>query len=214
MQLLRDNRSKLQVEDKRAINDACSGIFEALRAQVAEFEPTDQQILVLELSQLGIVFISPEWHSFCPPVPVQLLNGLLDGLLLRLRKLRGDQVGVLLISLQRLQLSDRDAYAKILDEIKYQLKAAGPNTWYRQHDKMGKLVRGVATVFLVCFCLPAAHCCLKHAQQPCVAHPIVMPFCLYCLRYSRPRSAPCTSRVLCMDLAVKSIHCSLALLDS
>lgn len=154
MQLLRDRRTKLQVEDKRAVNEACSGIFELLLAEVSEFEPTDQQILVLELSQLGIVFIGPEWHNFCPPVPVALLNGLLDSLLLRLRKLRGDQVGVLLISLQRLQLSDRNAYAKILDEIKYQLKTPGPNTWYRQPDKMGKLVRGVATVFLVCFCPP------------------------------------------------------------
>lgn len=149
MQLLRDRNDRLQVEDKRAINDACAGIFETLRPQVSEFEPTDQQILVLELSQLGIVFISPEWHSFCPPVPVPLLNELLDGLLVRLRKLRGDQVGVLLISLQRLQLSDRDAYTKILDEIERQLKAPGPDTWYRQPDKMGKLVRGVATVFLV-----------------------------------------------------------------
>lgn len=157
MQLLRDGRSRLEVQDKRAINDTCVGIFEKLLPHVSEFQPTDQQILVLELSQLGIVFISQEWHSFCPPVPVPLLNGLLDGLLMRLQKLRGDQVGVLLISLQRLQLSDRDAYTKILDEVENQLRAPGANSWYRKPENMGKLVRGVATVFLVRY-FPALPC--------------------------------------------------------
>jgi hypothetical protein len=149
LQLLRDTRSSLAVTDKKAIKDACVSLFGQLAPHVSDFDPTDQQILVLELSQLGIVFISPEWHGHCPPVPVPLLNALVDSLLMRLRKLRGDQVGVLLISLQRLQLSDRDAYTKILDEIEWQLKNPGPNGWYRQTENISKLARGVATVFLV-----------------------------------------------------------------
>jgi len=64
---------------------------------------------------------------------------------------RGGQVGVLLISLQRLQLCDSDAYSLILQEIERQLKVTmGDNSWYRQPDHLAKLIRGVVTVFLVC----------------------------------------------------------------
>jgi hypothetical protein len=120
-----------------------------MAGQVQDMDTSAQQLLLMDLSLLGLQFICTEWHGFCPPVPISLLNGLLDSLLLRLRKLRGDQVGVLLMSLQRLQLNDREAYTKILDEVERQLRAPPPNTWYCLPENLGKLARGVATVFTV-----------------------------------------------------------------
>lgn len=141
---------------RERISELADRMFQATESQVLDLEPSQQQVLVLELSQLGVVFISPEWHDCCPPVPVPLLNGLLDSLLQRLRTLRGGQVGVLLISLQRLQLCDSDAYGFILQEIERQLKVTtGDNSWYRQPDHLAKLVRGVVTVFLVCILSPS-----------------------------------------------------------
>ena len=136
---------------RERVSELADGIFQSTTSQVLDLDSSQQQVLVLELSQLAVVFISAEWHACCPPVPVPLLNGLLDSLLQRIRTLRGGQVGVLLISLQRLQLCDSDAYSLILQEIERQLKVTmGDNSWYRQPDHLAKLIRGVVTVFLVC----------------------------------------------------------------
>eukprot|EP00892_Ulva_mutabilis_P007526 jgi/Ulvmu1/5145/UM021_0162.1 len=149
VELLRSSPTGMPPQVRERISNIADGIFQATTNQVSELESSQQQVLVLELSQLGVVFISPDWHACCPPVPVPLLNGLLDSLLQRLRTLRGGQVGVLLISLQRLQLCDSDAYSFILQEIERQLKVTtGDNSWYRQPDHLAKLVRGVVTVFL------------------------------------------------------------------
>lgn len=150
LQLLRNPHAGMPVQLRQRISELADEIFQATTHQVGELDSNQQQVLVLELSQLGVVFINAEWHVCCPPVPVPLLNNLLDSLLQRLRTLRGGQVGVLLMSLQRLQLCDSDAYSFILQEIERQLTfAKGDNSWYRQPDHLGKLVRGVVTVFLV-----------------------------------------------------------------
>lgn len=170
MQLLRNPHAGMPVQLRQRISELADGIFQATTNQVRDLDSTQQQVLVLELSQLGVVFINAEWHVCCPPVPVPLLNSLLDSLLQRLRTLRGGQVGVLLISLQRLQLCDSDAYTFILQEIERQLKfAKGENSWYRQPDHLGKLVRGVVTVFLVRLQWPNARarfeCCCGYTRS-------------------------------------------------
>lgn len=149
LQLLRNPAPDATHQVRQHISEIADKIFQAVTDQVSELDSSQQQLLVLELSQLGVVFISPEWHDCCPPVPVPLLNSLLDSLLQRLRTLHGGQVGMLLLSLQRLQLCDSDAYGFILKEIDRQLQVSKENSWYRQLDHLGKLVRGVVTVFLV-----------------------------------------------------------------
>lgn len=167
MQLLRFAPAGMPGQLRQRISELADGIFQATNSQVPDLDSSQQQVLVLELSQLGVVFISPEWHSCCPPVPVPLLNSLLDSLLQRLHTLRGGQVGVLLISLQRLQLCDSDAYSFILKEIERQLSnTQGENSWYRQPDSLGKLVRGVVTVFLV-----RSHYLLLCAEQAMMPDP-------------------------------------------
>lgn len=110
---------------------------------------SEQQVLLMELSQLGLVFTSPDWRETCPTVPLPLLNSLMDGLMNNLRKLRGDQIGMFMTSLNKLHLRDRAAYQRICQVVDDQLGSPGRNSWYMRTEPLSSLVYGMVAVFTV-----------------------------------------------------------------
>ena len=151
MQLTRDEEAYRGLETARKveISQVIDQLFEGMGTRSSELSLNEQQILLLDLANLGTVFTSLDWRPTCPRVPVTLLNLLLDSLISKLRSLRGAQVGTILFSLNKLQLRDADAFAGIAATISEQLKSPGSNSWYNNTEAISKLLSGVALVATV-----------------------------------------------------------------
>jgi hypothetical protein len=141
--------AELPQVQRQAISKNIEYIFKMLTLNALDLNMSEQQVLLMELSQLGLVFTTAEWRENCPLVPMGLLNSLMDCLMNNLRKLRGDQIGVFMASLDKLHLRDRAAFQRICDVIEDQLDSPGKNSWYLRTEPLAALVYGVVSVFTV-----------------------------------------------------------------
>ena len=145
----RNRFATLAGEQKSNVRVIVERALESLTNGVKQLGINEQQILILEVAQLGAVFISEEWRDYCPPVPHQLLNDLLDSLVANIRKLQGHQVGMMIYSFNKLHLRDPDVYDRVIKVVEEQLDSPGRNTWYRTTESLGKILSGIVLGHIV-----------------------------------------------------------------
>lgn len=117
LQILKKQRN-LRTEDRQRLSGAVAAIFARLGHVARDLKAETRADLLSTIASLGMVFAGPEWRTVCPPVPVALLDLLLDTVLMDLRELPGFMVGLVVIALEKLQLQDPAAYAEVTAHVR------------------------------------------------------------------------------------------------
>jgi hypothetical protein len=139
----------LHSDAKKLLTNGIDGVLAAMSDDVKQLSAREQQILLLELSQVGTIFTGPDWREHCPDVPTSLLNRLLDSVVSNVRSLKGSEVGMVLFSLHKLQLRDDAAFNHIITTVLDQLNSPGRNSWYMNTDALSKVLSGVVMCAVV-----------------------------------------------------------------
>ena len=169
VQLTRKNPREYRAladEAKALLTHGIDNVLSSMADDVKQLGAHEQQILLLEISQVGAIFTGPDWREHCPDVPVDLLNKLLDSVVASIKSLKGSQVGMVLFSLHKLQLRDPRAFAHISDCITEQLNAPGRNSWYKNTDALSKLISGIVMCSVVRDSGCVTHVATKPASLP------------------------------------------------